>query len=96
MAHSLLKSQNMPVMFWGEAVATVVFLLNWAPTKAVDGMTLYEAWHGRRPDVSFLRTFGCVAYVKATEPHLKKLDDSDTSVVFIGYEPGAKRGASTT
>jgi hypothetical protein len=37
-----------------------------------------------------------VAYVKATEPHLKKLDDSDTSVVFIGYEPGAKRGASTT
>ena len=80
----------MPVMFWGEAVATAVFLLNRAPTKAVDGMTPYEAWHGRRPDVSFLRTFGCVAYVKAMKPHMKKLDDHGTPVVFIGYEPGAK------
>jgi hypothetical protein len=90
MARSLLKSRNMPTMFWGEAVATAVFLLNRAPTKAVDGMTPYEAWHGRRPDVSFLRTFGCVAYVKATKPHLKKLDDHGTPVVFIGYERGTK------
>jgi transposase InsO family protein len=43
MARSLLKSRNMPAMFWGEAVATTVFLLNRAPTKAVDGMTPYEA-----------------------------------------------------
>jgi hypothetical protein len=31
-----------------------------------------------------------MAYVKATKPHLKKLDDRGTPVVFIGYEPGAK------
>jgi hypothetical protein len=31
-----------------------------------------------------------VAYVKATKPHLKKLDDHDTLIVFIGYEPGVK------
>ena len=90
MAHSLLKSWNLPAFFWGEAVATAVFLLNRAPTKAVDGMTPYEAWHGRRPDVHYLRTFGCVAYIKATKPHLKKLDDRGTPAVFIGYEPGAK------
>ena len=80
----------MPAMFWGEAVATAIFLLNRVPTKAVDGMTPYEASHGRRLDVSFLRTFGCVAYVKATKPHMKKLDDRGTPVVFIGYKPGAK------
>jgi hypothetical protein len=34
-----------------------------------------------------------VAYVKVTKPHLKKLDDCGTPVVFIGYEPGAKRVA---
>ena len=80
----------MPAMFWGEAVATAIFLLNRVPTKAVDGMTPYEASHGRRLDVSFLRTFGCVAYVKAMKPHMKNLDDRGTPVVFIGYEPGAK------
>jgi hypothetical protein len=30
------------VVFWGEAVTTVVYLLNWVPTKAVDGVTPYE------------------------------------------------------
>ncbi|KAL5225530.1 hypothetical protein ABZP36_012169 [Zizania latifolia] len=75
---------------WGEAVTTAIFLLNRAPTKANDGMTPYEAWHRRRLDVHFLCTFGCVVYVKAMKPHLKKLDDRGTPVVFLSYEPGAK------
>jgi hypothetical protein len=53
-------------------------------------MTPYEAWHGRRPDVHFLRTFRCVAYVKVTNLHLWKLDDLSTLVVFLSYDPGAK------
>jgi hypothetical protein len=43
MAPSLLKSCGKPTMFWGEAVATAVYLLNRAPTKALDGVTPYEA-----------------------------------------------------
>jgi len=84
MARSLLKARDMPATFWGQAVATVVYILNRAPTKAVDGMTPYEAWHGRKPDVHHLRTFGCVAFIKETRPNLKKLDDRGTPVVFIG------------
>jgi hypothetical protein len=60
------------------------------PTKAVHGMAPYEAWHGHRPDVQHVRTFGSVAYVKTMKTHLKKLDDRGTSVVFIGYEQGTK------
>lgn len=29
-------------------------------------------------------------YVKLMKQHLKKLNDSGTPVVFLGYEPGAK------
>jgi hypothetical protein len=90
MARSLLKASGMPATFWGEAVATAVYILNRAPTKAVDGMTPYEAWHGHRPDVHRFRTFGCVAFIKETKPNLKKLNDRGTPVIFIGYEPGAK------
>jgi hypothetical protein len=90
MARSLLKSWGVPTTFWGEAVATTVYLQNRAPTKALDGVTPYEVWHGRRPDVLHLRTFGCAAFIKAANLHLPKLDDREMSVVFIGYEQGAK------
>lgn len=89
-ARSLLKQRGMPAMLWGEAVTTAVFLLNRAPTKALDGKMPYEAWYGKKPAVSFLRTFGCVAFMKKTAPHQAKLDDRSIPVVFIGYENGTK------
>jgi hypothetical protein len=90
MARSLLKSRSMSAKFSSEAVATAVYLLNRVPTKVVNGMTPYEAWHGHRPDVHHLRTFGCVAYIKAAKPHLRKLDDCGLPAVFISYKQGVK------
>lgn len=69
---------------------TAVFIFNWSFTWSVDGMTPYEAWHGVKPDVHFLRVFGCVGHVKMAHPHLKKLDDRSSRMVFIGYETGSK------
>ena len=71
-------------------MSTAVFLLNRAPTNSLDGMTPFEAWHGRNPTVNFLRTFGCLIYVKEVRPNLWKLDDRSTSCVFIGYERSVK------
>jgi hypothetical protein len=90
MARSLLKSRGMPTTFWGEAVATSVYLQNRAPTKSLNGITPYEAWHGHKLDVQHLPTFSCVAFIKATTPHMRKLEDRGTKVVFIGYRKGAK------
>ena len=89
MARALLKQRSMPAEFWGEAVSTAVFLLNRAPTKSLTGKTPYEAWHGRKPVVHYLRTFGCLAYVKE-QGNLRKLDDRSSPAVFIGYEDGVK------
>jgi transposase InsO family protein len=61
MARSLLKGRSVPAEFWGEAVVTAVYLLNRAPTKSLAGRTPYEAWHGKKPTVEHLRTFGCGA-----------------------------------
>jgi hypothetical protein len=49
----------------------------------------YEAWHGSKPAVQFLRTFGCLAYVKELGHH-GKLEDRSTLGVFIGYKEGVK------
>ncbi|WVZ88092.1 hypothetical protein U9M48_034645 [Paspalum notatum var. saurae] len=89
-ARCLLKARKVRGTFWGEAVSTAVFLLNPSPTKSVDGKTPYEAWHGEKPAVHFLRTFGCIAHVKVTRPHAAKLDDRSVKMVFVGYEPGSK------
>ena len=90
MARSLLKAKKVPDEFWGEAVSSAVFILNRSPTKSVDGMTPFEAWHGRKPDVHYMRTFGCMAHVRETRPGLKKLDDRSRPMIFVGYEPGTK------
>ncbi|KAF0916007.1 hypothetical protein E2562_000637 [Oryza meyeriana var. granulata] len=86
----MLKAKGLPEYFWGEAVVTAVYLLNCSPTKSVEGMTPFEAWYGKKPVVHHLRTFGCVVYVKNTEPHLKKLDDRSTKMIFVRYEPRTK------
>mgnify|MGYP002413840545 FL=1 len=89
MARALLKQRGMPAVFWGEAVLTAVYILNRSPTKALDGRTPYEAWHGRKPAVSHLRVFGCLAFAKELG-HIGKLDDRSTPGVFIGYAEGSK------
>ncbi|KAM0853640.1 hypothetical protein ACQ4PT_050938 [Festuca glaucescens] len=58
-------------------------------TVALDGRTPYEAWHGRKPAVSHLRVFGCLAFAKELG-HIGKLDDRSTPGVFIGYSEGSK------
>jgi hypothetical protein len=50
-AHSMLKAMVMPGWFWGEAVATIVYMLNRSPTQRVDGRIHYEVWHDIKPKV---------------------------------------------
>jgi transposase InsO family protein len=77
MARALLKQRGMPAVFWGEAVVTAVYILNRSPTKALNGKTSYEAWHGRKPTASHLWVFGCLTFTKELG-HISKLDDRST------------------
>jgi hypothetical protein len=85
-----MKEKGLSGMFWAEAVATVVYVLNRSPMKGVAGKTPYEKWFGKKPSVHHLRTFGCVAYVKDIAPNIKKLDDRSCAMIFMGYESGTK------
>jgi hypothetical protein len=89
-ARSMLKAKGSLGMFWAEAIGVAIYMVNRSPTKGVEGKTLYEVWHGRKPVVHHLCTFGCIAYVKDTSPSLKKLDDRSHPMIFVGYEQGTK------
>jgi hypothetical protein len=71
-------------------VNTAVYVLNRCPTKSVEGMTLFEAWHRRKPTVHHLGTFRCIMYVWNTTPHLKKLEDRGRKMIFVSYESGTE------
>ncbi|XP_066392178.1 uncharacterized protein [Miscanthus floridulus] len=64
MARSLLKSMNVPGKLWGEAVRHSVYLLNRLPTKAMSEKTPFEVWWGRKPNLGYLKVFGCTAHVR--------------------------------
>lgn len=53
-------------------------LLNRSPTKSIKGKTPYEVWHGRKPQVGHLRTFGCVCHVKKIGTGLGKMSETGT------------------
>ena len=52
--------------------------------------TPYEAWHRRRPSISHLRVFGCIAYTLVNSQVRQKFDEKSKKCIFIGYQHGVK------
>ena len=79
---SMMSLTDLPLSFWGYALGTAAFTLNRAPSKSVE-TTPYELWFGKKPKLSFLKVWGCDAYVKKLQPD--KLEPKLEKCVFIGY-----------
>nr|GEX82858.1 hypothetical protein [Tanacetum cinerariifolium] len=63
MVQSMFNLTTLPLSFWDYALEFAVRILNMVPTKKVD-KTPYEIWHGKVPNLSYLKVRGCEAYVK--------------------------------
>ena len=87
---TMLADSRLPHRFWAEAPSTCVYLRNRSPTKAVTGVTPYEAWSGTKPDVSHLRVFGCSAYALVPKVERSKLDSKTRKCVLLGYGSNQK------
>jgi hypothetical protein len=80
----ILESVGMPYEWWGEAILTANFVLNRVVTKNRE-VTPYEEWNGRKPNVNFLRTWGCLAKVNLLEPKKRKIGPKTIDCAFLGY-----------
>ncbi|KAM1331831.1 hypothetical protein ACFX2I_044275 [Malus domestica] len=85
MAKSMMHGKNMPYKFWGEAVNTLVYLLNRCPTKALEKKTPFEVFSGKKPSVKHLRVFGSVCYTLILHQLRHKLEKSSNKGVFVSY-----------
>ena len=62
-AQSMIAHAELPDRYWAEAEATAAYVRNRTPTTAInEDTTPYERWYGRKPNVSHLKVFGCMAY----------------------------------
>ena len=73
MSRSMLTDAEQAKKFLGEAMVTTNHLRNRLP---VDGLlkTPYEEWHSRKPDLHYVRRFGCKAFMHIPDEKRKKLD----------------------
>ncbi|MCO5605585.1 hypothetical protein L7F22_059768 [Adiantum nelumboides] len=90
MARCMLKAKSLPHKLWMEAVACAAHVLNRCPTRALKTITPYESWYDRKPSISYLRVFGCLAYAHIPQQLRGKLDDKAVKCIFVGYSSGSK------
>ena len=88
MVRSMMSQVELHDSFWGFAILSAILVLNRSPTKAAD-KSPYEIWKGKVPNVSFLRIWGCEAYVRIKSDN--KLAPRSEKCAFVGY-PKETRG----
>ncbi|CAI7879650.1 unnamed protein product [Closterium sp. NIES-53] len=81
---SLLQHSKLGNEWWGEASALAAWIRNRVPTKVLPGTTPFEAWTGTKPNLSCLRTFGCLCYYHLPDPLRHKLQSKARAAIYLG------------
>jgi len=67
-ARSMMLAANITPGFWAEALLSAVYTLNRVTTTTNSKKTRHELFHGVKPDISNIRTFGCEVWVANAPP----------------------------
>ena len=60
LTNAILIKSGAPLHFWGEAILTACHVLNRVPHKK-SHTTPFEMWKGHKPNLGYLRVWGCLA-----------------------------------
>ena len=80
-----MNEKEMPKYYWVEVVHTAIYIMKRTPIAVIHGMTLEEMFTRKKPDLSHLKVFGCLAYVHVLDELRSKMDPKAKKCVFIGY-----------
>ena len=84
MVNAILETSGLSKEWWGEAIKTVCHVLNRVPMKNQQ-KSAFEEWEKKRLNLSYLRTWGCLAKVSVPIPKKRKLGPRTVDCVFLGY-----------
>ncbi|KAK1651545.1 hypothetical protein QYE76_069350 [Lolium multiflorum] len=84
MARTMLSEFNSPHNFWGEAISTAVHYSNRLFLRPLHNKTPYELLTGNKPNVTYIRVFGCKCLVKNNKGKLGNDDDPSSAIKHMG------------
>ncbi|GJW85196.1 putative ribonuclease H-like domain-containing protein [Tanacetum coccineum] len=83
-ARIMLADSKLPTTFWAEVVNTACYVQNRVLQDP------YKLFHGRTPNLSFMRPFGCPVTILNTIDHLGKFDGKADEGFFVRYSLNSK------
>jgi hypothetical protein len=84
---TLLADSGLPFSFWGWATRTAQYLHNHLPTSVLpSGITPFESYRRRKPDLSHLRVWGCQCFVLIPPELCSKGGPRRFEGIFVGYD----------
>ncbi|KAE8714062.1 hypothetical protein F3Y22_tig00110201pilonHSYRG00172 [Hibiscus syriacus] len=87
---AMLRDAGLEKSFWAEAVNTACYLVNQAPSTAIELKTPMEMWTGKPADYSNLHVFRSIVYVMYNSQEISKLDPKSRKCKFLRYADGVK------
>jgi hypothetical protein len=84
LVNTILDTAGLSKAWWGKALLTASHVLNRIPNRNKE-TNPYENWIGRKPSLSYLRTWGCLAKVNVPISKKRKLGPKTVDYVFLGY-----------
>ncbi|GKE43999.1 putative ribonuclease H-like domain-containing protein, partial [Tanacetum coccineum] len=89
-ARTMLADSKLPTTFWVEAVNTACYVQNRVLVVKPYNKTSYELFHGKAPNLSFMRPFGFPVTILNTIDHLGIFDGKADEGLFVGYSLNSK------
>jgi len=89
----MLWSAGVDLRYWGEAFMYAVYIRSLTLTSGLKEIVPYEAWTGRKPDVSHLRIFGSLGWAHIPKQVRKgKLESRVVKVWLLGWWTNKTKG----
>jgi hypothetical protein len=85
---ALLSASGLPASLWGEALKHMVWIRNRSPTKALDGMTPYEAVYGEKPTLKGVREWGSLCWITRKSSKISERAEEGRWIGFDGSSKG--------
>ena len=93
MVQSMLYMAGISLCYQGEAFTYAVHIRTLCSTTALNGVVPYEAWTGRKPDVSHLHVFGLLGWAHVPKQVCKgKLESQAVKVRMLGWWVDKNKG----
>src|ERR1044072_8758942 len=85
MARSMLDEYKSPYSFWAEVINTAFHASNRLFLRKILMKTPYELLTGHKPNVKYLRVFGCKCFILNKKDRLAKFQSKTIEGMFVGY-----------